>query len=66
MSEARSEKSAELSPLGYPARLLAPGQTYAGVTDTIASIPLAKHPPRAVVHWVRGRIRAADDAALSR
>jgi len=41
----RSEKASELTPLGYPEELLAPGQTYASVTETITSIPLAKHPP---------------------
>jgi molybdopterin-containing oxidoreductase family membrane subunit len=36
-----------VTPLGYPSRLLAPGETYDSVSETIASIPLAKHPPRA-------------------
>ena len=36
-----------VTPLGYPGRLLAPGETYDSVTEAITSIPLAKHPPRA-------------------
>ena len=40
------DKPYAITPLGYPGRLLAPGETYESVTETIASIPLAKHPPR--------------------
>ena len=43
----RREPPYEVKPLGYPARLLAPGETYESVSDKIAGIPLAKHPPRA-------------------
>jgi Ni/Fe-hydrogenase subunit HybB-like protein len=43
----RPEPPYEVAPLGYPARLLAPGETYESVSEKIASIPLAKHPPRA-------------------
>jgi len=32
---------------GNPGELIAPGQTYAGITGRITSIPLAKQPPRA-------------------
>ena len=39
--------SDDITPLGYPGRLLTPGQTYAGVTEKIASIPLARRHPRA-------------------
>src|SRR5258707_10560829 len=39
------------SPLGYPDRLLAPGQTYDSVTDTISSIVLTRKQPRS---WVIG------------
>ncbi len=46
MSEPRDDSPATTA-LGYPGRLLAPGQTYDSVTETIVSIPLAKHPPRA-------------------
>jgi len=46
MSE-RPGDSIETTPLGAPKRLLAPGETYTSVTDTIASIPLNNRPPRA-------------------
>jgi Ni/Fe-hydrogenase subunit HybB-like protein len=46
VSEHRQEKPYEVTPLGYPARLLEPGQTYESVTDTITSIPLATRHPR--------------------
>lgn len=46
MSEPRDEPLA-VTPLGYPGRLLAPGQTYESVTESIASIPLSNSPPRA-------------------
>jgi Ni/Fe-hydrogenase subunit HybB-like protein len=46
MSQHRQEKPYEVTRLGYPARLLEPGQTYESVTDTITSIPLAKRHPR--------------------
>jgi molybdopterin-containing oxidoreductase family membrane subunit len=36
----------EKTPLGAPERLLAPGETYASVTEKITSIPLADHPPK--------------------
>jgi molybdopterin-containing oxidoreductase family membrane subunit len=44
MNESASEKYGA-NALGAPARLLAPGSTYASVTNQIASIPLAPHPP---------------------
>jgi len=44
MSE-RSNPPYTTTPLGAPERLLAPGETYASVTDTIASIPLSNRPP---------------------
>ncbi len=40
-----------LSPLGYPTRLLAPGQTYESVTEKISSIVLSRKTPR---FWVGG------------
>jgi Ni/Fe-hydrogenase subunit HybB-like protein len=43
----RRDPPYEVKPLGYPARLLAPGETYESVSDKIAGIPLARHPPRA-------------------
>jgi Ni/Fe-hydrogenase subunit HybB-like protein len=46
VSEHRQEKPYDVTRLGYPARLLAPGETYESVTETIASIPLAKRHPR--------------------
>jgi len=46
MSAEAPEKAGKLSPLGYPVRLLAPGQTYAGVTEKITSIPLGSSQPR--------------------
>jgi Ni/Fe-hydrogenase subunit HybB-like protein len=46
MSAQRQEESDEVTPLGYPARLLGQGQTYESVTETITSISLAKHHPR--------------------
>ena len=45
------EQSADLSPLGYPTHLLAPEQTLDGVSGKIASVPLARHQPRA---WLFG------------
>ena len=42
-----SDKPFAVTPLGYPGRLLAPGQTYDSVTESIASIPLSNRPPRA-------------------
>src|SRR5690348_15677621 len=39
------------SPLGYPDRLLAPGQTYDSVTETISSIVLTRKQPKS---WVIG------------
>jgi molybdopterin-containing oxidoreductase family membrane subunit len=48
---ASTDTNYEKTPLGAPARLLAPGETYESVTETIASIPLAKHPPR---QWYYG------------
>ena len=47
MSAHRREESDEVTSLGYPARLLAPGETYESVTETITSIPLSKRQPRA-------------------
>jgi len=47
MNTGEHEETSDLTPLGYPRRLLAPGQTYASVTETITSIPLARQPPRA-------------------
>ena len=46
MSDHRQKEAYEVTSLGYPARLLEPGQTYDSVTDTITSIPLGKHQPR--------------------
>ena len=46
MTDQAIEKTSEVNPLGYPDRLLAPGQTYDSVTETITSIPLSKHSPR--------------------
>src|SRR3954453_11088647 len=42
-----SQQGTELTPLGYPARLLGRGETYASVTDTIGSIALGRKHPRA-------------------
>ena len=39
------------SPLGYPTRLLAPGQTYDSVTESISSIVLTRKPPKS---WQAG------------
>lgn len=47
MKEAGPDKTSDITPLGYPGRLLAPGQSYDSVSETIAGIPLAKHHPRA-------------------
>jgi Ni/Fe-hydrogenase subunit HybB-like protein len=41
----------DTSPLGYPTRMLAPGQTYESVTDKIGSIALARRHP---VPWYAG------------
>ncbi|HEY3855436.1 MAG TPA: NrfD/PsrC family molybdoenzyme membrane anchor subunit [Verrucomicrobiae bacterium] len=38
------------TPLGYPARVIGPGQTYGSVTDTIGSIVL--HHPRPKTWWL--------------
>jgi Ni/Fe-hydrogenase subunit HybB-like protein len=46
MKKAGAEKPVALSPLGYPLRLLDPGQTYQTVTEKIAGIALAKKHPR--------------------
>jgi len=40
-----SDKSCPVSPLGYPSSLIAPGETYESVTETIGSIVLTKKPP---------------------
>jgi len=45
------EKPYPQSPLGYPSSLLAPGETYESVTDTIGSIVLTKKHPRS---WLIG------------
>ena len=45
MSRETLKEIPEMSPLGYPVRLLAPGQTYDTVTETITSIPLSKGQP---------------------
>jgi Ni/Fe-hydrogenase subunit HybB-like protein len=42
-----AQPGTELTPLGYPARLLGRGETYASVTDTIGSIALGRKHPRA-------------------
>ena len=39
-----NEPAVALTSLGYPSRLLAPGQTYGSVTEKISSIVLQKHP----------------------
>ena len=44
-------KTVALSPLGYPTRLLAPGQTYESVNEAISSIVLTRPAPR---FWVGG------------
>jgi len=38
----RPPPAPEVSPLGYPQRLFAPGTTLASITDEVASIPLAR------------------------
>lgn len=45
------DKAIALSPLGYPTRLLAPGQTYDSVTEKISSIVLPLKTPR---FWIGG------------
>src|SRR4051812_33215415 len=35
-----------ISPLGYPSRLLSPGQTFGSVTEKIGSIPLVARAPK--------------------
>ncbi|MDB6033690.1 MAG: Polysulfide reductase, NrfD [Verrucomicrobiales bacterium] len=45
--QSSSKPGTELTPLGYPARLLGRGETYASVTDTIGSISLGRKQPRA-------------------
>ncbi len=45
------ENAVALSPLGYPTRLLAPGQTYDSVTEKISSIVLPQRTPR---FWLVG------------
>jgi molybdopterin-containing oxidoreductase family membrane subunit len=40
-----------VTPLGYPARLLAPGETYDSVSQKISSIVFARKPPKS---WVLG------------
>jgi molybdopterin-containing oxidoreductase family membrane subunit len=47
---AHKVESTQVTPLGYPARLLGPGQTYESVTDTIGSIVL--HQPRPKTWWI--------------
>ena len=55
-----------MTPLGYPARLLGPGETYASVTDTIGSIALGpKASPRLVVR-VCDCLHPADGSPLRR
>src|SRR4051794_12982356 len=41
------EAGTEITPLGYPARLMGPGETYVSVTETIGSIVLVRKQPRA-------------------
>ena len=50
----------DFAPLGYPTNLLAPGQTYASVNETIADIPL-KRAPATMVGGLRHRVSVADD-----
>lgn len=47
----RGEKPYESTPLGYPGRLIAPGETYESVTETIGSIVLKQKHPRS---WIFG------------
>jgi molybdopterin-containing oxidoreductase family membrane subunit len=47
----RHDPSGKVSRLGYPASLIASGETYESVTDTIGSIVLARNPPRT---WLVG------------
>ena len=48
---AAGEETWEKTSLGYPSRLLAPGQTYETVTETITSVVLTKPQPKA---WLFG------------
>ena len=50
-SSVKAGQLAALSPLGYPSRLLAPGQTYESVTSAISSIVLTRKHPRS---WMFG------------
>ncbi|EEF61949.1 polysulphide reductase, NrfD [Pedosphaera parvula Ellin514] len=47
---AKNDKDYPVTPLGYPARILGPGETYDSVTDTIADVVL-EH-PRPKFWWV--------------
>src|SRR3954470_22755314 len=42
-----AEAETEVTTLGYPARLIGPGENYASVTETIGSIVLSRQQPRA-------------------
>jgi Ni/Fe-hydrogenase subunit HybB-like protein len=48
-SAGETDKIPHRSPLGYPDRLLAPGQTYDSVTETISSIVLTRKQPKTLV-----------------
>jgi molybdopterin-containing oxidoreductase family membrane subunit len=50
-STEESDRNYHVSPLGYPDRLLAPGQTYDSVTETISSIVLTRKQPKT---WIIG------------
>ncbi|HEX9045886.1 MAG TPA: NrfD/PsrC family molybdoenzyme membrane anchor subunit [Verrucomicrobiae bacterium] len=50
-SNLATEPAKAVSPLGYPSQLLAPGQDFESVTDTIGSIVLQPRQPRA---WLFG------------
>jgi Ni/Fe-hydrogenase subunit HybB-like protein len=48
---AKKQRALALSSLGYPTEIIAPGQTYASVTETISSIVLTRKHPRS---WLFG------------
>jgi Ni/Fe-hydrogenase subunit HybB-like protein len=50
-SPPKGDKDFPVTPLGYPARLLEPDQTYESVTETISAPLLAPRPPRT---WIIG------------
>ena len=51
-----TDKNFAVTPLGYPARLLAPGETYDSVTESIASIPLQTSATRLVCRVLRSAL----------